>query len=209
MSLIQRYLAYQFARPRGLAGRWIFGSWLDRVNQGMNALALDLLRVQPVDRILEVGFGGGALFASILDRNPAEAIGVDPSKQMVARGRRRFRGAIARGRAEISLGPVEKLPVESRLIDKACSLNTIYFWTDPEAGMRELARVIRPGGTLILGFEAPETLRAWPGHRYGFTVYEPAEVVRLAEEAGFGNAEIHEGLEPKFGKIYCVKAERL
>jgi hypothetical protein len=32
---------------------------------------------------------------------------------------------------------------------------------------------------------------------------------RLAEEGGFGNAEIHEGLEPKFGKIYCVKVERL
>ncbi len=69
--------------------------------------------------------------------------------------------------------------------------------------------MLRPGGALLLGFEAPETLRAWPGHHYGFTVYDPGEVVRLAVGAGFGDAEVHEGLEPKFGRIFCVKVRRL
>ena len=208
-GLAQRYLARQFARPRGLAGRWIFGTWLDRVNQGMNAQALRLLDVRPEDRVLEVGFGGGSLIASILAAGPREAIGVDLSKEMVSRGRSRFRREVSAGRARLLAGSVERLPIGDATVDKACSLNTIYFWKNPAAGMAELARVLRSGGTLILGFEAPETLRAWPGHRYGFTVYEPDEVVRLAEEAGFGNAEVHEGLEPKYGKIYCVKVERL
>ena len=206
-GLAQRYLAQQFARPRGLAGRWIFGTWLDRVSQGMNRQALRLLDVQPEDRVLEVGFGGGGLLASILAAKPREAIGVDLSEEMVARGRSRFRPEIAAGRARILAGSVESLPMADAAADKACSLNTIYFWKNPAAGMAELARVLRPGGLLILGFEAAETLRAWPGHRYGFTVYEPDEVVRLAEKAGFGDAEVHEGLEPKYGKIYCVKVE--
>jgi ubiquinone/menaquinone biosynthesis C-methylase UbiE len=207
--LIYRYLARQFARPSGLAGRWIFGTWLDRVNQGMNAQALRLLDVGPGDRVLEVGFGGGSLLASILGQGPEEVIGVDLSEEMVGRGRRRFRREIASGRARLVSGSVERLPMGDAVVNKACSLNSIYFWENPAEAMAELARVLRPGGVLILGFEAPETLRAWPGHRYGFTVYEPSEVVRLAEEGGFGNAEIHEGLEPKFGKIYCVKVERL
>jgi len=206
--LIQRYLAGQFARPRGLAGRWIFGTWLDRVNQGMNAEALRLLNVGPNDRVLEVGFGGGSLFASILAAGAKEAIGVDLSEEMVARGRRRFRRDIRNGRARLFAGSMESLPIGDASVDKACSLNTIYFWRDPAVAMAELARVLKPGGTLILGFEAPETLRAWPGHRYGFTVYEAAEVVRLAAEAGFDDAEIHDGVEPKYGKIYCVKAHR-
>ena len=206
-GLAQRYLARQFARPRGLAGRWIFGTWLDRVNQGMNAQALRLLDVQPEDRVLEVGFGGGSLLASILAARPSKAIGVDLSEEMVARGRSRFRREIAAGRAQILAGSVERLPIGDATVDKACSLNSIYFWKDPAAAMAELARVLRPSGLLILGFEAAETLRAWPGHRYGFTVYEPDAVVRLAEGAGFGNAEIHEGLEPKYGKIYCVRVE--
>ena len=208
-GLAQRYLARQFARPRGLAGRWIFGTWLDRVNQGMNAQALRLLDVRPEDRVSEVGFGGGSLLASILAANPKQAIGVDLSEEMVARGRSRFGRQIAAGQAQILAGSVERLPIGDATVDKACSLNTIYFWKNPAAGMAELARVLRPGGMLILGFEAPETLRAWPGHRYGFTVHEPNAVVRLAEEAGFGNAEVHEGLEPKYGKIYCVKVELL
>ena len=207
--LVQPYLARQFARPRGLAGRWIFGTWLDRVNQGMNAQALRLLDVRPEDRVLEVGFGGGSLLASILAAQPKQAIGVDLSEDMVARGRSRFRREIKAGQARLLSGSVERLPIGTADTHKACSLNTIYFWKHPPAGMAELARVLRPGGLLILGFEAAETLRAWPGHRYGFTVYEPDEVVRLAGEAGLGNAEVHEGLEPKYGKIYCVKVERL
>ena len=208
-ALVQRYLARQFARPRGIAGRWIFGAWLDRTSEGMNALALRLLDIRPQDRVLEVGFGGGGLFRSILAARPAAALGVDISQEMVARACRRFRRELCEGRARIQLGSAERLPVEDAAIDKACSLNSIYFWTDPAAAMQEFARVLRPGGVLLLGLEAPETLRAWPGHQYGFTVYHPNDVVRLAAGAGFGNAEVHEGLEPKFGRIFCVKVERL
>ncbi len=175
----------------------------------MNALALRLLDIAPGDRVLEVGFGGGALLAAILDKEPAEAVGVDLSDQMVARARRRFRREIATGMARILPASVERLPLGDGSVDKACSLNTLYFWNDPAGAMAELARVLRPGGMLVLGFEAPETLRAWPGHRFGFEVYDAPDVVRLAAAAGFGNAVVHEGLEPKFGKIYCVKVERL
>jgi SAM-dependent methyltransferase len=207
-TLRLRWLARQFARPSGWAGRWILGAWLDRTSKGMNALALRLLEISPEDRVLEVGFGGGGLFGAILAARPAAATGVDLSEEMVARARRRFRHHVADGRGRILLGSAERLPLEDAATDKACSLNSIYFWKDPEAAMREFARVLRPGGALLLGFEAPETLRAWPGHRYGFTVYSPADVVALAEGAGFGNAQIHEGLEPKSGRIICIKVER-
>jgi ubiquinone/menaquinone biosynthesis C-methylase UbiE len=175
----------------------------------MNALALRRLDVRPSDRVLEVGFGGGSLIAQILAAEPAEVIGIDISDAMVERGRRRFRRHIRQGRARIASGSVEQLPLKDDAVDKACSLNTIYFWKNPAAAMRELARVVRPGGALVLGFEASETLRAWLGHRYGFTIWEPDEVIALAADAGFGKAEVDEGLEPRFGKIYCMKAERL
>jgi SAM-dependent methyltransferase len=175
----------------------------------MNALALRQLDVRPADRVLEVGFGGGSLLAAISAAEPVLAIGVDVSEAMIARGRRRFRRQIAQGRLRIAIGSIEQLPLKQGSIDKVCSLNTIYFWEDPAAAMRELARVLRIGGSLVIGFEAPETLRSWPGHRYGFRVWEPNHVIALAEQAGFGKAVLEEGLEPKFGKIYCLKVERL
>jgi SAM-dependent methyltransferase len=174
----------------------------------MNALAFQLLEPGNGDRTVEVGFGGGALLARILGRGSV-AIGIDISEEVVARARRRFRRDIAEGRAQILLGSAESLPLGNAAADAACSLNTIYFWKAPGDAMRELARAVRPGGTLVLGFEAPETLCAWPGHRFGFRVYDAPEVVALAEAAGFGNAEVHEGLEPKYGRIICVKCERL
>ena len=207
--MLRRYLAQQFARPHGLVGRWLIAPWLDRINQGMNGLAFQLLAITPGDRVLEVGFGGGALLARIFERRPAEATGVDISEEVVARGRARFRREIAEGRARIVVGSVDGLPLGDAAADAASSLNTIYFWKEPAQAMREFARVLRPGGTLVLGFEAPETLRAWPGHRFGFRVYDAPEVVALAEAAGFGNAQVHEGLEPKFGRIICVKCELL
>jgi ubiquinone/menaquinone biosynthesis C-methylase UbiE len=207
--LIYRYLARQFARPRGIAGRWIFGSWLNRMSRGMNAQAFALLDVRPGERILEVGFGGGSMLAAILGAGAKQVIGIDLSEQMIARGRRRFRRDIASGRAELFEGTVERLPIGDASVDKACSLNSIYFWNDPAAGLKELARVLRPGGALVLGFEAPETLRAWPGHVHGFKVYALEEVVRLAEEAGLGNAVAREGVEPRYGRIFCVRVERL
>ena len=207
--MLRRYLAQQFARPHGLVGRWLIAPWLDRINQEMNELAFQMLAPSPESRVLEVGFGGGALLGRILERRPAEAVGIDISEEVVARGRARFRREIGEGRARILAGSVESLPLGDAAADAACSLNTIYFWKEPAGAMREFARVLRPGGALVLGFEAPETLRAWPGHRFGFRVYDAPEVVALAEAAGFGNAQVHEGLEPKYGRIICVSCERL
>ena len=208
-GLFHRYLARQFARPRGLVGRFLLGRLLERTSWGMNEQVLRMLDIAPGDRVLEVGFGGGSLIAALLGQSASHVIGVDLSEAMVARARRRFRREIAAERVQLLTGSVERLPISDAAADKACSLNTIYFWKDPAAGMSELARVLRPGGLMIVGFEAPETMRAWPGHVHGFRIYEPEEVVRLAEEAGFGNAVVEEGLEPEYGKIYCVKARRI
>lgn len=203
-----RFMARQFARPRGLVGRWLLGPWLNRVNRSMNALALRALDVKQGERVVEIGFGGGDLLASLLGTGASRVVGVDLSPEMVARARKRFRRQIADGRLSVLLGSVDDLPLEAASIDKACSLHTLYFWQDPAAGMRELARILRPGGTLVIGIEAPETLRNWPGHRYGFTVYEPGEVIALAAAAGLVNPVVAEAVEEPFGRILTVKVER-
>ena len=206
-AFFERYCASQLARPHGLAGRFFWGAWLNRANRAMNETAFQLVAVEPGDRILEVGFGGAALFSDILAAKPEMAIGVELSEEMAARARRRFRRSIATGRAQILRGSVDRLPLRDDSVDKVCSLNTIYFWDDPLAAFREFARVIRPRGMLILGFDAAESLREWPGHRHGFALYEPSDVIRLATEAEFGNTRIHQRADPRIGKIYCLEFE--
>lgn len=200
--MLTRFLARQFTRPSGLAGRLLLGSWLDRISGRMNLLVLAELDPRPAETVLEVGFGGGALLAAVLDRG-AEAIGADVSEAMVARARRRFGK-----RARIERAPVEALPFADGAADKAASVNNIYFWSDPAAAMAELARVVRPGGLVAIAFEPPEELRKWPGHRHGFRVWSEAQVRALMDEAGFAPVRAAWGSGRKPDRFLCLTGRR-
>jgi arsenite methyltransferase len=203
-----RWLASQFARPSGWAGRWLIGAWLDRIGRAMNLLAFEQLDLVPADRVLEVGFGGGELLRFLLDATSAPVIGVDVSKAMVRRARRRFRREIGSGRLQVLEGSIDRLPLPDASIDKACSVNNLYFWSDPAAAMAEFARVIRPGGRLVICFEPPEELRKWPGHSFGFRLYDADAVSKLAAGAGFGNIRIASGTGRNPDHFLCLSAER-
>jgi arsenite methyltransferase len=202
------YLARQFACPSGWVGRWLIGPWLDRVSRSMNRLVLEELQVRPQDRVLEVGFGGGALLRSTLKRS-SHVAGVEKSGAMVARARRRFAREANEGRLALHAASAEALPLADASVDKACSVNTIYFWSDPEVVMAEFARVVRPGGRLIVCFEPPEELRKWPGHEFGFRLWRGDEVARLMRNAGFGHITASWGAGRKPDHFLCLHGLRL
>ena len=203
--MMHRWLARQFTRPSGAVGRLLIGPWLDRIGAPMNRLTLDQLELTGDEHVLEVGFGGGGLLAMLIKATDGRLVGVDVSEAMVKRARRRFR---RRSRVILYQASVEKLPLEDASVDRACSVNNLYFWPDPEAGMRELARVIGPGGRLAIAFEPPEELRKWPGHRHGFRLFEEKEVVGLMEAAGFTSIRRAEGRGRKPDRFLCLTGER-
>jgi SAM-dependent methyltransferase len=95
---------------------------------------------------------------------------------------------------DVHLASAETLPFANGSFDKAASLNSLYFWPDPERALDEIARVLRPGGWLLLGLEPAAELRKYPGHVHGFRLFEVAEVRALMETAGFG------GLTERWGR---------
>ena len=202
---MQRWLARQFARPSGVLGAWLIAPWLNRISAAMNRLTLEQLAVGASDDVLELGFGGGALLRELRRATRGRLIGVDLSEVMVKRARRRFRRA---ERLELHAASAEALPLADASVDRACSVNNLYFWPDPEAALRELARVIRPGGRLAVAFEPPEELRKWPGHRFGFRLFDEAEVRRLMEGAGFVDIRRTEGRGRKPDFFLCLTGER-
>jgi arsenite methyltransferase len=187
-----------------LAGRFLIAPWLDRISRRMNALALAKLELGESDAVLEIGFGGGALLAAVAGATSGRIIGIDISDAMVARAGRRF-GA----RVELHRASPEALPLEPASIDKAVSVNSLYFWPDPAAAFAGIARVVRPGGRLVLCFEPADELRKWPGHRHGFRLFEVEEVRGLMAGAGFGAIEEAWGEGRKPDRFCCLSGRRL
>jgi len=175
----------------------------------MNAFALSCLRLEREDWVLEAGFGGGDLLRLLLLGTSGEVFGIDVSETLIARARRRFSRDVRRGRLHLYRASVEAVPLPEATLTKAVSVNSLYFWPEPAAALAELARVVKPGGRLVLAFEPAAELRKWPGHRFGFRLFEVAEVKALMEEAGFGSIEEDWGKGRKPDRFCCLSGERV
>lgn len=142
----------QFGHPRGIAGRvagWIMAH--RRSNQQRNIWAVSLLEVRPADRVLEVGFGPGLAIAEFARRATRGHVhGIDHSEVMVRRASRRNRAAIRAGRVELVHAPVDRLPDFGGPLDVILAVNSLGFWTEPVERLRDLRRLLRPGGRIAL-----------------------------------------------------------
>jgi ubiquinone/menaquinone biosynthesis C-methylase UbiE len=107
------------------------------------------------DTILDVGCGGGAMVRKLAAvAAEGKVFGVDHSEQSVAAARRTDRQGIAEGRVEIRQASVSALPFPDGLFDLVTAVETHYFWTDMPADMREILRVLKLGGKLVVLAEA-------------------------------------------------------
>ena len=183
--MLARWMGRQLRHPAGPGG-WLVARIMNRSNAAMNQRAIHLLDVQASSDVLEVGFGGGlALLPLLALASSGRVTGIDPSHDMLAAGLRRHREAIASGRLRLEHGVVEELPYRDGEFDRVLSVNTVYFWRDPAEGFAAIRRVLRPGGSLVLGFRPAARMRELGLHRHGFRLYEDEEVTRLVGDAGF------------------------
>jgi ubiquinone/menaquinone biosynthesis C-methylase UbiE len=124
-----------------------------RTNQRIARRAIELLDVRPGDRVLEVGFGPGVGIELLLSSSPSGWVaGIDPSEEMVEQARARNANAIRTGGVDLRRGSVEGLPFENSTFDKALAINSMQVWSDAIVGLREIQRVLKPNGRVVLGF---------------------------------------------------------
>lgn len=137
-------------RPQGRRGRW-FGVVMERLNARAYRAALAHLAPARGERFLEIGFGTGRLVELLLGAADGVAVaGVDPTPTMVevARARRGCRDA--GDRLDLRECADAPLPWPDAAFDGVAALHSFQFWPDPDATAREIQRVLRPGGRLVL-----------------------------------------------------------
>jgi ubiquinone/menaquinone biosynthesis C-methylase UbiE len=152
MSAPRNILMRTFGRPQGILGR-LGGIIMARMNEECGVWVTRLLEIEPTDRVLEVGFGPGVVIRHLSELASAGHVaGIDQSEEMVEQARARNANAIRSGHVDLRHGSVESLPFYDSSFDKALAINSMQVWPDALAGLREMRRVIKPGGRIALGF---------------------------------------------------------
>ena len=96
------------------------------------------------------------------------------------------------------------------LVGPGCSVNTTYFWPDLHRGMAELARVLRPGGRLVLGFGSDEALRRAGYEERGFTLHTAAQIEDALRASGFAPSALQRlDREGPRGAFFVSRSERM
>ncbi|MEZ5960855.1 MAG: methyltransferase domain-containing protein [Hyphomonadaceae bacterium] len=121
-------------------------------NGGQNKAALDLLAPRTGDAVIELGCGPGAGVRAALKRVGSEGFvaGIDQSAAAAHYAAHVAHSACLKGRAVIMRAEVADLPFRDCMFDRAFAVNTFQFWSDPARGLREVARVLAPGGRLVI-----------------------------------------------------------
>ncbi|MCC9305738.1 methyltransferase domain-containing protein [Kitasatospora sp. RB6PN24] len=145
-----------------------------------------------VRRLLEVGAGTGIFCAALAEQMPqAEIVGVDPSELMLAEAARHH----AHPRVRYRPGAADALPLTDGSCDAALLSRVVHHLPDRVAAARELARVLRPGGRLVIRTTVRERLdspvyRYWPELLAHDARRFPAEAELLADFTGDGRFEV-------------------
>ncbi|WP_051580859.1 class I SAM-dependent methyltransferase [Pseudonocardia acaciae] len=170
--------------PLGMLGGWM----MSRMNRSEQREVLDLAAVAAGESVLEVGYGPGVLLADLVtDTKAGRIVGIDPSPEMRVAAAKRTAAAIVNHRVRLEPGTAEATGQPPASFDVILSVNTVAIWPDLDAGVRELARVLRPGGRLLLswhGGTAPTRAA-----RSMILPEERLERVHAALAAGFASVE--------------------
>ena len=180
------FFSHQARKPTGWFGRWVMANIFDMGNARLNRFVYDILSPQAGDRILEIGSGTGKLLGKMAGQVDGCVVeGIDFSDTMVSMARRKNRRHIAQGRVVVHKGNVDDKPFSRETFTKICSVNTVYFWSDPGATARKIFRILQPGGMLVLGFEDIVQLENRHLDTDVFRFFTVSDLETLLRDAGF------------------------
>jgi len=151
------------------------------------------LDLGPDDRVLDVGCGTGAFLDRLSQSHPpAQLVGVDPVPAMLAIARRRLGATV-----ELHEGWAESLPFAAGQFNVVVSCNAFHYIRDPLAAVREMVRVLRPGGQIVITDWCDDYLACRLCDLYlrmfsaaHVEVYRERECVQLLRDAGLADVEI-------------------
>lgn len=158
---------------------------------------VDAIALAPGARVLDVATGTGMVAAELLSRGDCQVVGIDQSAEMLAGARARFADD---GRVQLIEGQAERLPFADDSFDALTFTYLLRYVDDPPATLRELARVVKPGGRIAsLEFGVPPLAPA----RAAWRLYTAVGLPTLGRLASREWAEVGRFLGPSIRGFYA------
>ncbi len=180
----------QLRKPEGDGGLLVAEN-MQLANVSLYNVILTQMGDLKAPNLLEIGFGNGAHFQRYYGAFPSANItGVDFSQTMCDAAAELNPTAISNGSLTLHCGDALHINAAINTFDIAVAVNTLYFWQPLLDYLKEIHRVLKPGGQLMLGYRPKETMDKLPFTEFGFQKYEPAEIENLLLQAGF--ASVHQ-----------------
>ena len=140
-------------KPEGFWGKLMIRS-MNRGHSELTDWALCHIDIKSGDHVLDVGCGGGKTVGKLCEKvGGGKVYGVDYSELCIKKAEKLNHKNVICGKAKLKKASVSALPFESDKFDFVTAVETYYFWPDKLNDLKEIARVLKPGGKLLLVFE--------------------------------------------------------
>lgn len=174
------FFSKQARKPSGIFGLVIAPIIFNKGNAELNNFVHAALSINKKDHLLEIGFGTGKLMNTIAPQLKEGLIdGIDFSKTMVDLAKKKNRKYIKQGKTKIHLGDFDAVPFKEDTYDKIFTVNTVYFWQNPNRTITKINRLLRPGGKVVIGFHAKHEMEKMSLHKDIFKYYSPHDMKNL------------------------------
>lgn len=202
----------QCQKPQGWLGR-IFLRNMNSRHSRVTDWGLSHVGIEKQYTVLDVGCGGGRTLSKLAAAvTEGRVYGIDHSEESIATSQKTNAKWIAMGRVEVRLGSVSQLPFADAMFDLVTAVETHFWWSNLQEDTREISRVLKTGGKLVLIAEvykgASSTMsRLIEKHapKTGLVLLDVEEHRELFANSGFSQIEIV--TQPEKGWICAVGAK--
>jgi len=187
----------QCRKPDGWLGRWLLRN-MNKRHSGVTDWGLSHVAIPRDGAILDVGCGGGRTIAKLAAAFGSGMVyGIDHSADSVGMASKLNTKLVNSGRVVIRQGSVSQLPYANDKFDLVTAVETHFFWPDLANDVREVLRVVAPGGMFVMIAEVYKGANAAMSKmvekyapKTGMTLLSPDEHRDLLEDADFDEVQV-------------------
>lgn len=178
-------LAKQLGNPEGEIGIEV-ANMMNATNIGMTKHSIKSLNLDKNDVVLEIGHGNcGHLSFLMKQAENLKYFGLEISELMQQEAIKSNKNYIMNNSAEFELYNGTKIPFDDESFDKIFTVNTLYFWQNPDLLLKEIYRVLKQNGILALTFADKSFMEKLPFTNFGFNLYSLKDAEELLQKNHF------------------------